>query len=518
MQVPASYQECDLTYSWRTAQHAPAALSRASVQHRDLDPGALLDHDVVAPRPPHPLTHALPTPPFHHVHHYPHDRLPPPMYAVPMAMPWETARGGPHVPPPPQPPRTPAPRPAAPTLTQARRAEPFVPARTTTRRSVDDARDRTRSRSNPPAMSVRPDTSSSSDDDDDDEGRQSRVASGATKERDRFESPGWPPPPPPLRPYPTPSNGHDRAEIVVEVDSRAVFRRPTAPNPFKAAAKAKAAAAARRAAEAKAGGGEVFKPEGTSGSRGWWPSLDGSPLEAALDAVGAGTIAEKENDGGAFARRRASTRESEEFGFHDYYSEVLRAPYVPTPPRSELVEPVGAWDVPGSNPSTDSLDERPAMYPHGFVPSRKPKERAKPKRKPKKPPARSTAEYQPALNWKPQGLTARTNATRGAVGGGAWHASSHDPSLPRCTLCGINLTGECLRAQHDAGARHRENVANILETQMRRDCRHADVAPEWRVVEAKARIERSVTNMTRQGKNPWVAQKMGFFDGQGWSK
>jgi len=24
--------------------------------------------------------------------------------------------------------------------------------------------------------------------------------------------------------------------------------------------------------------------------------------------------------------------------------------------------------------------------------------------------------------------------------------------------------------------------------------------------------------MTRQGKNPWVAQKMGFFDGQGWSK
>ena len=183
-----------------------------------------------------------------------------------------------------------------------------------------------------------------------------------------------------------------------------------------------------------------------------------------------------------------------------------------------MVEPVGAWDVPGSNPSTDSLDERPATYPHGFVPSRKPKERAKLKRKPKKPPARSTAEYQPALNWKPQGLTARTNATRGAVGGGAWHASSHDPSLPRCTLCGINLTGECLRAQHDAGARHRENVANILETQMRRDCRHADVAPEWRVVEAKARIERSVTNMTRQGKNPWVAQKMGFFDGQGWSK
>ena len=58
-------------------------------------------------------------------------------------------------------------------------------------------------------------------------------------------------------------------------------------------------------------------------------------------------------------------------------------------------------------------------------------------------------------------------------------------------------------------------MANILEIQMRRDCRHADVAPEWRVVEAKARIERSVTNMTRQGKNPWVAQKMGFFDGQG---
>ena len=349
-------------------------------------------------------------------------------------------------------------------------------------------------RSDPPAMSVRPDTSSSSDDDDDDdEGRRSQVASGATKERGRFESPGRSPPPP-LRPYPTPPEEHDRAEIVVEIDSRAVFRRPTAPNPFKAAA------AARKAAEAKAGGGEIF-PRGISGSRGWWPNLGGVPLEA-RDAAGAGTIAEKENDG--WARRRRAASESE-FGFHDYYSEVLRADPTPPPPPP-----------PRAPPSTDGLDERPTTYPRGFDPPGR-KERAKPKRKPKKL-ARSSGEYQPALNWKPQGLMARTNATRRAVGGGAWHASSHDPSLPRCTLCGINLTGECLRAQHDAGARHRENVANILETQMRRDCRHADVAPEWRVVEAKARIERSVTNMTRQGKNPWVAQKMGFFDGQGWSK
>ena len=488
MQVPASCQECDLTYSWRTAQHAPAAQSRAAVHHRDQDPGALLDHDV-APRPPHPpLTHTLSPPPFHHVHHYPHDRLPPPMYAVPMAMPWETATGGPHraYPPPPQPPRPPAPRPVAPTLTQARRAEPFVPARTT-RRSVDDARDRTWSRLQPPAMSVRPDTSSSSDDDDDDEGRRSRVASGATKERG-FESPSRRGPPP---------EEHDAAGIVVEFDARAVFQRPTAPNPFKAAA-----AAARKAPAAKAAGGEVFKPR-VEGSRGWWPSLDGSPLEG-RDAVWAGnlTTAEKENDGAA--RRRRSANESE-FGFHDYYSEVLRAT-PPTPPRA--------------HPSADSLDERPSML--GALGTlgtpKKPKERARPKRKPKNGHRPTGAEYQPALNWKPQGLTARTNATRGAVGGGAWHASSHDPSLPRCTLCGINLSGEGLRAQHDAGARHRENVANILEIQMRRDCRHADVAPEWRVVEAKARIERSVTNMTRQGKNPWVAQKMGFFDGQGWSK
>ena len=168
-------------------------------------------------------------------------------------------------------------------------------------------------------MSVRPDTSSSSDDDDDDdEGRRSQVASGATKERGRFESPGRSPPPP-LRPYPTPPEEHDRTEIVVEIDSRAVFRRPTAPNPFKAAA------AARKAAEAKAGGGEIF-PRGISGSRGWWPNLGGVPLEA-RDAAGAGTIAEKENDG--WARRRRAASESE-FGFHDYYSEVLRAD--PTPP------------------------------------------------------------------------------------------------------------------------------------------------------------------------------------------
>ncbi len=358
-------------------------------------------------------------------------------------------------------------------------------------------------------MSVRPDTSSSSgDDDDDDEGRRSQVASGATKERGRFESPGWSPSPP-LRTYPTPPEEHDRAEIAVEIDSRAVFRRPTAPNPFKAAE------AARKAAEAKAGGGEIF-PRGLSGSRGWWPNLDGVPLEA-RDAAGAGTIAEKENDG--WARRRRVASESE-FGFHDYYSEVVRADPTPPPPRappSTICETLSdARDASPPMRAAASLDERPTTYPRRFDPPGR-KERAKPKRKPKKP-ARSSAEYQPALDWKPQGLMARTNATRRAVGGGAWHASSHDPSLPRCTLCGINLTGECLRAQHDAGARHRENVANMLETQMRRDCRHADVAPEWRVVEAKARIERWVTNMTRQGKNPWVAQKMGFFDGQGWSK
>ena len=91
MELPVSYRECEPRYSWRTTQHeATSAATKA--QPSDSDPGALLDHEL-GPRFPPPPTHPMVPPavyaPFHHTHHYPHDRLPPPMYAVPVAIPWE---------------------------------------------------------------------------------------------------------------------------------------------------------------------------------------------------------------------------------------------------------------------------------------------------------------------------------------------------------------------------------------------------------------------------------------------
>ena len=213
-------------------------------------------------------------------------------------------------------------------------------------------------------------------------------------------------------------------------------------------------------------------------------------------------------------------RNEASFGFHDYYSDVVKAPAT----SPETSRPETSRSVTGSGGATLSdhsglhpcdratatcTPARPAAYPHGYDPTKQRESRTRSKRKNKI--ATSAAEYQPALHWKPQGLTARTNATKGASG-----SSSLNPSMPKCTLCSVNLTGEGrLREQHDSGTRHRENMAAILDKQMCRDSRHVEVAPEWRVDQAKVRIERSVVNMTRQGKNPWVAQKMGFFDGQG---
>ena len=229
----------------------------------------------------------------------------------------------------------------------------------------------------------------------------------------------------------------------------------------------------------------------------------------------AGTTGGKENE--------SRVRNEASFGFHDYYSDVVKAPATsPETSRCETSRSVtgsgGATlsDHSGLHPcdraTATGTPARPAAYPHGYDPTKQRESRTRSKRKNKI--ATTAAEYQPALHWKPQGLTARTNATKGASG-----SSSLNPSMPKCTLCSVNLTGEGrLREQHDSGTRHRENMAAILDKQMCRDSRHVEVAPEWRVDQAKVRIERSVVNMTRQGKNPWVAQKMGFFDGQGWSK
>ena len=224
----------------------------------------------------------------------------------------------------------------------------------------------------------------------------------------------------------------------------------------------------------------------------------------------AGTTGGKENE--------SRMRNEASFGFHDYYSDVVKAPATsPETSRCETSRSVtgsgGAnlSDHSGLHPcdraTVTGTPARPAAYPHGYDPTKQRESRTRSKRKNKI--ATSAAEYQPALHWKPQGLTARTNATKGASGN-----ASLNPSMPKCTLCSVNLTGEGrLREQHDSGTRHRENMAAILDKQMCRDSRHVEVAPEWRVDQAKVRIERSVVNMTRQGKNPWVAQKMGFFDG-----
>ena len=341
---------------------------------------------------------------------------------------------------------------------------------------------------------VRPDTSSSSS-----SGDESRTSVGGLSFKHRGEA--YPDhvrggstshasaraPPPPTPPPPPP------AEIIVEVDP---FNLPTwnrnalCSNPFKAAKK-KAETETARAAS-------LFEFEG---------------LNLGVDL--AGTTGGKENE--------SRMRNEASFGFHDYYSDVVKAPATsPETSRCETSRSVtgsgGATlsDHSGLHPcdraTATGTPARPAAYPHGYDPTKQRESRTRSRRKNKI--ATSAAEYQPALHWKPQGLTARTNATKGASGN-----ASLNPSMPKCTLCSVNLTGEGrLREQHDSGTRHRENMAAILDKQMCRDSRHVEVAPEWRVDQAKVRIERSVVNMTRQGKNPWVAQKMGFFDGQGWSK
>jgi len=339
---------------------------------------------------------------------------------------------------------------------------------------------------------VRPDTSSSSS-----SGDESRTSVGGLSFKHRGEA--YPDhvrggstshasaraPPPPTPPPPPP------AEIIVEVDP---FNLPTwnrnAPNPFKAKASKEKAETARAAS--------LFEFEG---------------LNLGVDL--AGTTGGKENE--------SRMRNEASFGFHDYYSDVVKAPATsPATSRCETSRSVtgsgGAnlSDHSGLHPcdraTVTGTPARPAAYPHGYDPTKQRESKTRSKRKNKI--ATSAAEYQPALHWKPQGLTARTNATKGASGN-----ASLNPIMPKCTLCSVNLTGEGrLREQHDSGTRHRENMAAILDKQMCRDSRHVEVAPEWRVDQAKVRIERSVVNMTRQGKNPWVAQKMGFFDGQGWSK
>ena len=441
--------------------------------------------------------------PFHHTHHYPHDRLPPPMYAVPMAVPWG-------MPPPrgeaPAPPRAPPPEPPTfprrEALSRACAAEPFFPAHMDSRQQREwvhprwTTADATLGHAPHPRtwIPVRPDTSSSSS-----SGDESRTSVGGLSFKHRGEA--YPDhvrggstshasaraPPPPTPPPPPP------AEIIVEVDP---FNLPTwnrnalCSNPFKAAKK-KAETETARAAS-------LFEFEG---------------LNLGVDL--AGTTRGKENE--------SRMRNEASFGFHDYYSDVVKAPATsPATSRCETSRSVtgsgGAnlSDHSGLHPcdraTVTGTPARPAAYPHGYDPTKQRESKTRSKRKNKI--ATSAAEYQPALHWKPQGLTARTNATKGASGN-----ASLNPSMPKCTLCSVNLTGEGrLREQHDSGTRHRDNMAAILDKQMCRDSRHVEVAPEWRVDQAKVRIERSVVNMTRQGKNPWVAQKMGFFDGQGWSK
>ena len=505
MELPRSYRECEPRYSWRTTQHeATSAATKA--QPSDSDPGALLDHEL-GPRFPPPPTHPMVPPaayaPFHHTHHYPHDRLPPPMYAVPVAIPWEMMPRAKEPPAPPRAPLTEPPTfPRREALSRACAAEPFFPAHMDSRQQREwvhprwTTADAALGHAPHPRtwIPVRPDTSSSSS-----SGDESRTSVGGLSFKHRGETRPYPasggsishasahPPPPPTPPPPPP------AEIIVEVDP---FNLPTwnrnalCSNPFKAAKK-KAETETARAAS-------LFEFEG---------------LNLGVDL--AGTTGGKENE--------SRIRNEASFGFHDYYSDVVKAPAT----SPETSRPETSRSVTGSGGATLSdhsglhpcdratatgTPARPAAYPHGYDPTKQRESRTRSKRKNKI--ATSAAEYQPALHWKPQGLTARTNATKGASG-----SSSLNPSMPKCTLCSVNLTGEGrLREQHDSGTRHRENMAAILDKQMCRDSRHVEVAPEWRVDQAKVRIERSVVNMTRQGKNPWVAQKMGFFDGQGWSK
>jgi hypothetical protein len=434
------------------------------------------------------------------------------MYAVPVAIPWEMM---PRAKEPPAPPRAPPPEPPTfprrEALSRACAAEPFFPAAHIERQQREWVHPR---RTTADAalghaphprtwIPVRPDTSSSSS-----SGDESRTSVGGLSFKHRGEA--YPDhvrggstshasaraPPPPTPPPPPP------AEIIVEVDP---FNLPTwnrnalCSNPFNAAKK-KAETETARAAS-------LFEFEG---------------LNLGVDL--AGTTGGKENE--------SRMRNEASFGFHDYYSDVIKAPAT----SPETSRPETSRSVSGSGGATLSdhsglhpydratatgTPARPAAYPHGYDPTKQRESRTRSKRKNKI--ATSAAEYQPALHWKPQGLTARTNATKGASGMGRGYAgtgnASLNPSMPKCTLCSVNLTGEGrLREQHDSGTRHRDNMAAILDKQMCRDSRHVEVAPEWRVDQAKVRIERSVVNMTRQGKNPWVAQKMGFFDGQGWSK
>ena len=514
MELPRSYRECEPRYSWRTTQHeATSAATKA--QPSDSDPGALLDHEL-GPRFPPPPTHPMVPPaayaPFHHTHHYPHDRLPPPMYAVPVAIPWEMMPRAKEPPAPPRPPPTEPPTfPRREALSRACAAEPFFPAHMDSRQQWElvhprwTTADAALGHAPHPRtwIPVRPDTSSSSS-----SGDESRTSVGGLSFKHRGEA--YPDhvrggsashasaraPPPPTPPPPPP------AEIIVELDP---FNLPTwnrnalCSNPFKAAKK-KAETETARAAS-------LFEFEG---------------LNLGVDL--AGTTGGKENE--------SRMRNEASFGFHDYYSDVVKAPATsPATSRCETSRSVsgsgGATlsDHSGLHPcdraTATGTPARPAAYPHGYDPTKQRESRTRSKRKNKI--ATSAAEYQPALHWKPQVLTARTNATKGASGMGRGYAgtgnASLNPSMPKCTLCSVNLTGEGrLREQHDSGTRHRENMAAILDKQMCRDSRHVEVAPEWRVDQAKVRIERSVVNMTRQGKNPWVAQKMGFFDGQGWSK
>ena len=252
MELPRSYRECEPRYSWRTTQHeATSAATKA--QPSDSDPGALLDHEL-GPRFPPPPTHPMVPPaayaPFHHTHHYPHDRLPPPMYAVPVAIPWEMMPRAKEPPPPPRPPPTEPPTfPRREALSRACAAEPFFPAHMDSRQQREwvhprwTTADAALGHAPHPRtwIPVRPDTSSSSS-----SGDESRTSVGGLSFKHRGEA--YPdhvrggstshasahPPPPPTPPPPPP------AEIIVEVDP---FNLPTwnrnalCSNPFKAAKK-----------------------------------------------------------------------------------------------------------------------------------------------------------------------------------------------------------------------------------------------------------------------------------------
>ena len=254
MELPRSYRECEPRYSWRTTQHeATSAATKA--QPSDSDPGALLDHEL-GPRFPPPPTHPMVPPaayaPFHHRHPYPHDRLPPPMYAVPVAIPWEMM---PRAKEPPAPPRAPPPEPPTfprrEALSRACAAEPFFPAHMDSRQQRELVHPRwTMSDAalghgpHPRTwIPVRPDTSSSSS-----SGDESRTSVGGLSFKHRGEA--YPDhvrggstshasaraPPPPTPPPPPP------AEIIVEVDPFNLppwNRNALGSNPFNAAKKKK---------------------------------------------------------------------------------------------------------------------------------------------------------------------------------------------------------------------------------------------------------------------------------------